>query len=86
MYQYLAQIGWFPTKRNCPECEGIMVINRREDAIDGVTWKCNNKTSKRKQKKKPCGTRISVRDGTWASDSKLTIPEIIQHNFLWYTK
>ena len=27
-----------------------MVINRKQDAIDGVTWKCNNKVSKRKQK------------------------------------
>ena len=50
MYQYLAQIGWFPAKRNCPECEGIMVINRKEDEIDGVIWKCNNKTWKRKKK------------------------------------
>jgi hypothetical protein len=63
-----------------------MLLNRKEDAVDGVTWKCNNVTSIRKQKKKPCGTRISVRDGTWASLSRLTIPEIIQHNFLLYSK
>jgi hypothetical protein len=85
-YQFLAQIGWFPIKRNCPKCEGPMVINRMQNSADGVTWKCNNQVSERKQKKKTCGTRISIRDGTWASNAHLTIPEIIQHNFLWYSK
>ena len=68
MYQYLAQIGWFPTKRNCPECEGIMVINRREDAIDGVTWKCNNKVSKRKQK------QIAEHEFRFVTEHGLRIP------------
>ena len=68
-YTYLTSLGWVPSERQCPSCSAPMILNKRERSIDGLTWQCNKKYSKNKKKATPCGTRVSVRDGTWASKS-----------------
>ena len=85
-YTYLASLGWVPSERQCPSCSAPMILNKRERSIDGLTWQCNKKYSKNKKKATPCGTRVSVRDGTWASKSHLSFTEILQFTLLWYQK
>ena len=85
-YTYLASLGWVPSSGKCPICTAPMALIKREAAIDGLTWHCYNKTSKNKKKATPCGTRVSVRDGTWASKAHLSFSEIIQFTLLWYQK
>ena len=85
-YNYLASIGWFPSSRKCPNCPGTMKLIKRDAAIDGVIWHCYNWVSKNKKKAKPCDTRVSVRDGTWASKAHLSLSEIIKFALLWYQK
>ena len=85
-YTYLASLDWVPSARQCPSCSAPMVLNKRDCLTDGLTWQCNKKRSVNKKKAKPCGTRVSIRNGTWASKAHLSFCEILQFTLLWYQK
>uniref|UniRef100_A0A914QWH8 ISXO2-like transposase domain-containing protein n=1 Tax=Panagrolaimus davidi TaxID=227884 RepID=A0A914QWH8_9BILA len=67
-------------ERICGICgeKGYMVLTKDKNVIDGVRLRCKNKLNG-----KPCGHRCSIRKGTFFSQSKLHLCQIME--LIYYT-
>nr|XP_022904005.1 uncharacterized protein LOC111416268 [Onthophagus taurus] len=70
----------------CSLCETPLVLQHRSNAPDGYIWACNGRVSFRKQKKRKCGKVVPFRKGTFFTNSKLEIWQILCFVYLWVEK
>ena len=71
-------IGWFDEQK-CPRCNHGKLKIRQDKSFssDGGCWRCSFKN---------CGYKFSFRAGSWLSNSKLPIEDILKFTYQWVQK
>jgi len=85
LYSKDATINWLLCKgmiknnRLCPTCgEAMKIVPVSQDiSSDLYKWRCQRKIPK------PHDIRLSLRHGSWFSNSNMTLEEIIEFTYLW---
>ena len=66
IYVYLKGIGFFPNRKGCRRCGREMTEVDRDDALEKCGWRCK------------CGTRETVRKGTFLEGRRLPIEQFVE--------
>ena len=59
--------------------EEMKLVHNERWSSDGILWRCQKKNLK------PHDVKLSLRHGTWFSESNMTLEEIIEYTYLWST-
>uniref|UniRef100_A0AC34FL60 Uncharacterized protein n=1 Tax=Panagrolaimus sp. ES5 TaxID=591445 RepID=A0AC34FL60_9BILA len=80
--QFLAKYGLIINARYCEECPDNLMSLNKANTKDGYEWRC---AACRKSASNDSSKRISVRRGSFFTDSKLSLNEIIKLLYFWST-
>ena len=72
--EWAARHRLISNSKSCPDCGESMNFRPRQDISDGYTWRCSSG---------PCRKRLSIRDGSFFSKSKLPLWKLIRFIYLW---
>lgn len=76
--QFCFETGLLPRERNCPTCGKQMTLIQDKKVSDGHRWYCRKVSGANKHEH-----RLSIRTGTFFSNSNLTLEEILQFVYMW---
>lgn len=84
-FNFMKELGIFMKFEDCrcPKCGSQLKLYRTSRYLDGYYYHCNKKISLRKQKKKVCDTKCSVRKHTFLCKSKLSIQQFLLFLLNW---
>lgn len=81
---YLMENGFIPNGRMCETCGVEMKLVMETRNQHGCYWRCYNRTSVRKQKKKECRKEAAVTKNSWFDRAKLKKMEVIEFAYRWW--
>lgn len=89
---FLMKHECIPSTKLCPgrgledePCNHFMELKSCNDRSDGIVWRCRKKhTSQINGKNRLIkNVKVSIRDGTWLQNAKLTLEEIVEFVYFW---
>lgn len=92
---FLQRHGVLPSEMKCPgplvngkrtlNCDQYMALKNVKDRSDTFAWRCRkiHKIVKDEKEFKVKDVKVSIREGSWIKDAKLSIEEITEMMYLW---
>jgi len=78
MLKWLMDEKLIASKQMCERCGEEMSLVECSDRSDGYRWQCRKQDKGRRHK-----FAVSIRKGSWITESNLTIEEVLKYTYWW---